>query len=220
MHESFETIDPERKKRILDAAFGEFARYGYKDASTNRIVAAAGIGKGPLFTYFGSKAGLFEYLLIFAGNFINQYLADIDTLTLETDIIRKYRLSSRFKFEMRLKEPRMFDFLAWIYLQRDEILKIEELKDIEQYIVNYESFRAELMLKFSKDSDISKLREDIESEKLIRYIGWAVDGYLNWLVNRLKTYPGLTDMSLEPFWKEFDGFVNDLEKIFYKPSPN
>lgn len=50
-----------RKKRILNAAFREFAEKGYEDASTNRIVKNAEIGKGTLFYHFGNKENLYIY---------------------------------------------------------------------------------------------------------------------------------------------------------------
>ena len=46
-----------KRQRILDAAIREFAEHGYDKASTNSIVKEAGIAKGLLFHYFGSKKG-------------------------------------------------------------------------------------------------------------------------------------------------------------------
>lgn len=57
----FEKLDPALRNRILDAALGEFGRYGYSAASMNRLVKGAGISKGALFKYFGTKAGVFHY---------------------------------------------------------------------------------------------------------------------------------------------------------------
>ena len=37
----------------------QFATYGYEGARAETIAAAAGVSKGALFGYFGSKAGLF-----------------------------------------------------------------------------------------------------------------------------------------------------------------
>ena len=53
--EKFNSLDEEKRQKILDAALMEFAEHGYEKASTNRIVKEAGIGKGMLFYYFKSK---------------------------------------------------------------------------------------------------------------------------------------------------------------------
>ena len=58
----FEKLDPALRNRILDAAQKEFGRFGYGAASMNRLVKGAGISKGAIFKYFGTKAGLFDYV--------------------------------------------------------------------------------------------------------------------------------------------------------------
>ncbi|MBC7338085.1 MAG: helix-turn-helix transcriptional regulator, partial [Clostridia bacterium] len=52
-------LPPDRREKLLEAAIREFAEKGYGGASTNAIVREAGISKGLLFHYFGSKKDLF-----------------------------------------------------------------------------------------------------------------------------------------------------------------
>jgi len=58
----FEKLEPALRHRILDAALKEFGSFGYGAASMNRLVKGAGISKGAIFKYFGTKAGLFDYV--------------------------------------------------------------------------------------------------------------------------------------------------------------
>lgn len=58
----FERLEPTLKVRILDAALSEFGRFGFRAASMNRLVQSAGISKGALFKYFGTKSRLFDYV--------------------------------------------------------------------------------------------------------------------------------------------------------------
>jgi TetR/AcrR family transcriptional regulator len=58
----FEKLEPTLRHRILDASLKEFGRFGYGAASMNRLVKGAGISKGAIFKYFGTKAGLFDYV--------------------------------------------------------------------------------------------------------------------------------------------------------------
>jgi AcrR family transcriptional regulator len=53
--------DPaDTKERILRAAAAEFAERGIAGARVDRIVEAAGTGKGLIYNYFGSKEKLFD----------------------------------------------------------------------------------------------------------------------------------------------------------------
>ena len=48
----------ERREEVLDAALTEFARHGYKGASSDAIARTAGISQPYLFRLFGTKKGL------------------------------------------------------------------------------------------------------------------------------------------------------------------
>lgn len=53
-----------KQQEIEKAAMEEFIQYGYRSASTNRIVQKIGISKGSLFYYFDGKEDLYTSLLI------------------------------------------------------------------------------------------------------------------------------------------------------------
>src|SRR5437763_13329841 len=56
--------DPARtRRRILEAAFKEFAAHGFAGARVDRIARRAGINKRMLYHYFGDKEGLFREVL-------------------------------------------------------------------------------------------------------------------------------------------------------------
>ena len=48
------------RRRQLDAAYAEFARYGIAGARVDRIAAAADSNKAQIYHYFGGKAQLFD----------------------------------------------------------------------------------------------------------------------------------------------------------------
>lgn len=52
----------ETRKLFLKKAKAEFVKYGYADASTNRIVESSGMARGSLYYHFGDKKGLFTAL--------------------------------------------------------------------------------------------------------------------------------------------------------------
>jgi len=63
MKSTFKNISSEKQELVIDAAFIEFGKYGYVNASTNRLVKTLGISKGSLFKYFDGKLDLYLYLL-------------------------------------------------------------------------------------------------------------------------------------------------------------
>ena len=55
VNEKFFALPEEKRRRIVNAAMEAFGKNEYKRASTDDIAARAGISKGLLFHYFGSK---------------------------------------------------------------------------------------------------------------------------------------------------------------------
>lgn len=53
------SLDPDKKRRILDAATERFAHYGFKKTSIDEIAQAAGVGKGTVYLMAESKEDLF-----------------------------------------------------------------------------------------------------------------------------------------------------------------
>jgi len=66
LNAAFESLPEDKRKLIIDVCMEEFAQNGYEKASTNTIVKNAGISKGILFHYFGSKKNLYLYVLDYA----------------------------------------------------------------------------------------------------------------------------------------------------------
>lgn len=69
MNEKFFDLKKEKQDRMINASLKMFALNGYRHASTDDIVQEAGISKGLLFHYFGSKIGLYEFLFDYASHF-------------------------------------------------------------------------------------------------------------------------------------------------------
>lgn len=59
----FSTLEPERRRAILDAAAEEFVRVGIDGASYNSVIARTGISKGAMYYYFDDKEDLFHTVL-------------------------------------------------------------------------------------------------------------------------------------------------------------
>ena len=72
MNTKFFDMNKSKQDRIINGSLKIFCRYGYRHASTDEIVAEAGISKGLLFHYFMSKKGLYRFLYDYCAH----YMAD------------------------------------------------------------------------------------------------------------------------------------------------
>lgn len=75
MNEKFFDLKKEKQDRIINAALAQFSQCGYKQASTDTIVAQACISKGLLFHYFISKEGLYDFLYGYSLKYMNMELS-------------------------------------------------------------------------------------------------------------------------------------------------
>ena len=70
MNEKFFDLKKEKQDRMINASLKIFALNGYRHASTDDIVAEAGISKGLLFHYFVNKLGLYTFLYDYSVRFM------------------------------------------------------------------------------------------------------------------------------------------------------
>lgn len=61
--ETFLRLPEEKRKRFIEAAWSEFTRVKFADASINQIVRQAGIPRGSFYQYFAGKEEVFAYIL-------------------------------------------------------------------------------------------------------------------------------------------------------------
>jgi len=203
----FESLEESKQYTIRQAALEEFAQHGYEKASTNRIVKAAGIGKGMLFYYFTSKQELYEYLVKYSLEFIqSRYLDRVDAG--EPDLIERLTQLARVKLEAQAENEEVFKFSA-VFLQEGEAYlpkglaaKIEELKQ-SGYRLMYEGI------------DYSRFRKDADPDKVFHLIRWSIDGYQQELLAKL-TGQKLADIDFAPYWEEFYAYLAILKKSFYE----
>lgn len=204
--EKFESLDPDKQKKILDSALMEFAEKGYGQASTNRIVKQAGIGKGMLFYYFKNKKDLYEYLIEYSLNFIiDGYLSLVDKN--ETDFIKRLKGACQIKMKAQLENEHVFNFMGTVMLTKDLDLPPHLQKRYEQlqqqgYALLYEGI------------DKTLFRKDVDVDKAFNLIRWGVDGYQQDLLQRLQGKK-MTELDFDPYWDEFYAYIEILKKSFY-----
>lgn len=70
MDAKFFDLHKNKQDKIIRSALKTFAKYGYRHASTDEIVAGAGVSKGLLFRYFESKIGLYLFLCDYSARYL------------------------------------------------------------------------------------------------------------------------------------------------------
>lgn len=114
------------RQRILDVATQEFAEHGIAGARVERIVTAAHTNKAQLYSYFGSKEGLFD--AIFFGSLERiMTVVPIDATDLADWAVRLY--------DEYLRRPDLIRLATWARLERrpagylvDEADRLDDVK--------------------------------------------------------------------------------------------
>lgn len=95
-------IQEMNRSRIIEAALGEFSRFGYSGATIDKISAAAGMSKSNLLYYFSSKTAVYEAVL---EHILDVWLAPLRTLDPEGDPATELAAYIRQKMRMSAERP-------------------------------------------------------------------------------------------------------------------
>ena len=206
----FHELEHEKKERIINAALEEIAQKGFKKASTNAIVEAAGISKGTLFYYFGSKEALFNFLCDFTMEFAKrEYIGKIESRIIKIDdFIERYRMLTKIKRNIMAEHPKIIKFYESFFIPGNE-------EYFEKYIKTIKEQRENIAKSLYENIDYSLFRDDIAPEKTLKYIIWLLERYEKEVTQDILN-SGLDGEAYEEKFKEFEAFLDDLKKIFYK----
>ncbi|MFR7842234.1 MAG: TetR/AcrR family transcriptional regulator [Gallintestinimicrobium sp.] len=108
MNDKFFDLKQEKQDRMINASLKIFSRGGYRHASTDEIVKEAGISKGLLFHYFGSKLGLYGFLFDYSARFM--------LLELSREVKRSE--TDYFALTKQMEQARMQVMKLYPYMQR------------------------------------------------------------------------------------------------------
>ncbi len=155
MNAKFFDLKKDKQDRMINAALKVFALNGYRHASTDDIVKEAGISKGLLFHYFGSKAGVYE--------FIYEYSVRYMMLELTTKVSRTE--SNLFEVMKQVELARMDAMKGYPYMQ--QFLNRCEREDVSEALLVIEE----------KKELLDALYERINSQILYTDFPIGVDGH-------------------------------------------
>jgi AcrR family transcriptional regulator len=179
IYESFENLNESKKQTILNAGFRIFGEYGYAKASIEDIVREAGISKGSLFYYFGSKKNFFLYLYEYSATIMKQ-LVDIPgdggrpKYLEKTDFFERLEEVKERKMKLTLLYPYMSSFIKKAPFEAAH----DVYKDIQ--LIN-QKLASERVTDFFENLDIYKFKNGINPYMVLQLISWCSEGIVNQL---------------------------------------
>lgn len=201
------TMEASKREALLTAAMSKFAKNGYKKTTTDEIISEAGISKGLLFHYFGTKKDLYIFLFEYSNSIImEEYYSRIDMN--EKDILKRLRKAFLIKFELVNKYPSIFDFVASAYFEKEPTVVsiINEYADLM-----YLDARKEIC----KDIDAALFKTNIDTDKAVSIITFTLRGYSESQTmpkKRIEDY----GKEQERYIREIDEYIAVLRTAFYK----
>lgn len=203
----FMMMEEEKRKRFIEAALKEFSK-GYTAANTDVIVNEAGISKGLLFHYFGSKRGLFLFLIKYS---MNIYFSEFDSVISEScDFLENIRMVSKLKLDLSFRYPLIFGFQIKAFASVNDVFPEGLPRDL-----SYSLDPAMQQIYQRSNNDKLLFKEGIDPEKAQNIIVWAING----LTSRLFRYGDDVDAyeaHREELVNELDAYLLFLRKILYR----
>lgn len=209
---NFEKLPLEEQRRILDACIDEFASHPYRQASTNAIVQRAGIPKGTLFYYFGSKRGLFVYIFDLAVNrYLDFYFSRAKDLP--SDLFERILAVSRIRMEFLQAQPRLYHlFFSALIDMPDEIRQ-----DFQGRFGEFAMKSQQLLM---DGLDRSRFKEGVNIEHVISMIQLLSEGILTRYGERIKALgPEQSLHFIDELEKEFQVYFEMIKNGVYKETP-
>lgn len=197
-------VDIEKRDNIINSAMKEFSTNTFQKASTNIIVEDAGISKGLLFHYFGTKDKLYKYLEYFCFKVITEKV--VEELDWEQkDIFLRLKEISMIKFKIFQKYPYLADFSLMAFQGKtvEEIMHINPDFPIELYSQIY-----------TRNIDYSLFKEDIDVKRAIKIIQWTIEKYGDEFRRGIKD--GSMKFDYKAIEKEIYVYTDMLKVCFYK----
>lgn len=199
--------DLSSRSKIIEGAITVFAQHNYEKASTTMIAQTAGLSKGLIFHYFGSKADLFLATYQEVATIIIDRIVDKINYA-ETDMLLRLRESIWLKLEVMQTYPEIFEFLKAAYFEHPPELK-ERMQLINSSILDQGT------AKIYQNIDYSRFRDDIDPRLAINTIHFTLEKWSENYNKELFQAP-FDRQGYEEAFSKIDSYLALFRKCFYK----
>ena len=199
--DSFLNLRADKQEHIINAALNVFSRNGYKKASVADIALEAGIAKGMINYYFGSKKNLYLHLVEMCGKVTVEGMEKrYDEKA--TDFFDNLKMMISHKIELMKEHPAILSFLASMHYETCEDVRDE----IKGFLGDGFGTRERMMF---EGVDVSKFKDDVNPKLIDKFLVWAAEGFVNSIQRDLKIN------EVEMFTDELYECLDLMKKHFY-----
>lgn len=175
--ETFHNLPEQKQKTIINKGIEVFSKASFTDASTDLITQEAGISKGLLFHYFGSKKSFYLYLLDHAIKLLTK-ASSIDDIK-QDDFYEILFKSMDRKYRLIMMYPNEMHFINLASKETSKQVETEKQEIIRTYMIDVQK---NSMFVLSQAIQTLNLKKDIDNEKLTKglsmYINTIIMQYL------------------------------------------
>ena len=208
MYTKFEALPEEKQSRVVNSALDEFSRKAYDTASTDEIAKNAGVSKGALFSYFGSKKQLYLYVYRYSFDIVsNELWSGFDFAC--GDLFERIRSSISAKIRIFERYPSIFDFFLNIAAARTgSELEGELASELSSQTKNAYG-------RLMSGVDFSYFKEGFDVKQALNVIFWTFEGYGNRKSAEVKA-KGAAAGPYSRWMAELEEYIKTLRQAFYK----
>jgi len=200
MNDKFFNLKREKQDRFINASLKIFSENGYQKASTDDIVREAGISKGLLFHYFGSKLGLYEFVYNYSTKLLMmEYSGNVSSEGMDFFELQKQMEVS--KKNIMISYPYMNVFVGKAFREESfEVLSVVA-DSMDQY--------SECLAQTYAKADISRFKEGIDPSAILKMSIFVADGVLNEQFQNGRIDP-------DAYYEEVVSYLDVLKENLYK----
>ena len=156
-----------KKEMLINAGLYCFSKGGYTKTSVNDIVERAGVAKGLLFYYFGSKKHFYLFLVDYCVEILEKIL-NSDKIE-ETDFFDRVGLVMQKRIQFMLKVPSSYDFLMKVYFEENS----EVINELSERLKNLDLSQLNL---YTNKVDKHKFININDINFCAKLVVWLTDG--------------------------------------------
>lgn len=196
---NFEKISDEKKERIITKGIKIFSKFSFVEAHTDLITHEAGISKGSLFYYFGSKKNFYLYLFNYTIDLLTQ---DIEYKEIHGNFYDIIFDMMDLKYHLITRYPNETKFLNMVSKETHKEVSKEVRNIFHIYHKKSKEKSSKILLRAVKQL---RLRQDIDAQKIIESLSLYIDAIV---MKYLHLYQ---DNPMELF-DNFNEFKDDIKE--------
>jgi len=159
--DTFENLNPNKKKAIFDAAVREFSTRRFSEASINKIVKDAGISRGSFYQYFENKEDLYLHVLAEIGK-EKMKVAFAEPPPEDADFFAAYMYLVKTILTWAREQP--------VYCKIGMLMDKDDSQFIEKLKARVPEAWGELRSLIDRDKERGLIKPDVDGDLVIRML--------------------------------------------------